>query len=75
PVNGQTIEEFSPVGWHLLAKAEGDLKDGYCFRPDDYKVYSDDRFKNRPIVRIVKANWQKAYRDGKIKYDYKVAWK
>lgn len=25
PVNGQTIEEFSPVGWHLLAKAEGDL--------------------------------------------------
>ncbi len=53
----------------------GDIKDGYCFRPDDYKVYSDDRFKNRPIVRIVKANWQKAYRDGKIKYDDKVAWK
>ncbi len=24
-INGQTIEEFSPVGWHLLAKAEGDL--------------------------------------------------
>ena len=53
----------------------GDIKDGYCFRPDDYKAYSDDRFKNRPIVRIVKANWQKAYRDGKIKYNYKVAWK
>lgn len=53
----------------------GDMKDGYCFRPDDYKVYSDDRFKERPIVRIVKANWQKAYRDGKVKYNYKVAWK
>jgi hypothetical protein len=53
----------------------GDMKDGYCFRPDDYKAYSDDRFKARPIVRIVKANWQKAYRDGKIKYNYKVAWK
>ncbi len=53
----------------------GDMKDGYCFRPDDYKVYGDDRFKERPIVRIVKANWQKAYRDGKVKYDYKVAWK
>ncbi len=53
----------------------GDMKDGYCFRPDDYKAYSDDRFKNRPIVRIVKANWQKAYRDRKVKYDYKAAWK
>ena len=53
----------------------GDMKDGYCFRPDDYKIYSNDRFKARPIVRIVKANWQKAYRDGKIKYDYKAAWK
>jgi hypothetical protein len=53
----------------------GDVKDGYCFRPDDYKAYNDGRFKARPIVRIVKANWQKAFRDGKIKYDYKVAWK
>ena len=53
----------------------GDMKDGYCFRPDDYKSYGDDRFKKRPIVRIVKANWQKAYRDGKVKYNYKVEWK
>jgi len=53
----------------------GDIKDGFCFRPDDYKAYDDDRFKARPIVRIVKANWQKAYRNGKIKYDYKSAWK
>jgi hypothetical protein len=53
----------------------GDIKDGYCFRPDDYKAYADGKFKERPIVRIVKANWQKAYRDRKVKYDYKAAWK
>ena len=53
----------------------GDMKDGYCFRPDDYKAYDDDRFKERPIVRIVKANWQKAYRDRKFKYDDKAVWK
>ncbi len=53
----------------------GEVKDGYYFRPDDYKVYSDGKFKERPIVRIVKATWQKAYRDGKIKYEYKVEWK
>lgn len=53
----------------------GDMKDGYYFRPDDYKVYGDGKFKERLIVRIVKANWQKAYRNGKIKYNYKIAWK
>lgn len=53
----------------------GDMQDGYCFRPDDYKFYTGDRFKARPIVRVVKANWQKAYRNGKIKYDYKAVWK
>ena len=51
-----------------------EIKDGYYFRPDDYRV-TGDTFVERPIVRIVKANWQKAYRDGKIKYDYKAAWK
>lgn len=51
-----------------------EIKDGYYFRPDDYRIISDI-FEERPIVRIVKSNWQKAYQDGKIKYDYVVAWK
>ena len=51
-----------------------EIKDGYYFRPDDYRIIGEI-FEERPIVRIVKANWQKAYRDGKIKYDYIVKWK
>ena len=51
-----------------------EIKDGYYFRPDDYRIIGDI-FVVRPIVRIAKANWQKAYRDGKIKYDYVVMWK
>ena len=51
-----------------------EVNDGYYFRPDDYRVLGD-HFIERPIVRIVKANWQKAYGAGKIKYDYVVTWK
>jgi hypothetical protein len=53
----------------------GGIKDGFYFRPDDYRVINDDKFIERAIVRIVKANWQKAYRDGKIKFNYLVKWK
>lgn len=51
------------------------VRDGYYFRPDDYTVFGEDRFAQRPIVRIVKANWQRAYRAGKIKYDYEISWR
>ena len=47
------------------------IKDGFYFRPDDY----DGRGGVRPIVRIVKANWLRAYRNGRVKYDYVVTWK
>jgi len=47
------------------------IKDGYYFRPDDYTNIGQER----PIVRIVKANWLKAYRNGRVKYDYVVTWK
>lgn len=47
------------------------IKDGYYFRPDDY----DGRGGPRPIVRIVKANWLRAYKNGRVKYDYLVTWK
>ena len=47
------------------------IKDGFYFRPDDY----DGRGGVRPIVRIVKANWLRAYRNRRVKYDYVVTWK
>ena len=47
------------------------IKDGFYFRPDDY----DGRGGERAIVRIVKASWLKAYRNGRVKYDYVVTWK
>ncbi len=47
------------------------IKDGFYFRPDDYTNLGQER----PIVRIVKANWLKAYRNGRVKYDYVVTWK
>lgn len=50
------------------------LKDGFYFRPDDYSPLGEG-FRERAIVRIVKANWLKAYRKGKVKYDYVVTWK
>lgn len=53
------------------AELGGCIKDGYYFRPDDYAPIGWER----PIVRIVKANWLKSYRNGKVKYDYVVIWK
>lgn len=50
------------------------IKDGFYFRPDDYGRFGEE-FRERPIVRIVKANWLKAYRNGRVKYDYVVTWK
>ena len=50
------------------------IKDGFYFRPDDYSPFADG-FRERAIVRIVKANWLKSYRNGKVKYDYVVTWK
>ena len=50
------------------------IKDGFYFRPDDYSPIGDG-FRERAIVRIVKANWLRAYRNGKVKYDYVVTWK
>jgi hypothetical protein len=64
----------------IETRLEGCIKDGFYFRPDDYWIIGgfdddDNNFMERPIVRIVKANWQKAYREGRLKYDYKVTWK
>lgn len=47
------------------------IKDGFYFRPDDYTNLGQER----PIVRIVKANWLKAYRNRRVKYNYVVTWK
>ncbi len=47
------------------------IKDGFYFRPDDYNNIGG----KRAIVRIVKANWLNAYRNGKVKYNYIVTWK
>lgn len=52
---------------------QGPVKDNFYFRPDDY-TRTDDRFEERPIVRIVKKNWEGAYRKGLIKYNYVVQW-
>jgi hypothetical protein len=57
------------------AELGGGVKDGFYFRPDDYWLLGADGFMVRPIVRIVKTNWQKAYREKRVKYDYKVTWK
>ncbi len=54
------------------------IKDGFYFRPDDYSPIGDGLgygFQERAIVRIVKANWLKEYRNGRVKYDYVVTWK
>lgn len=59
-------------------RLEGCIKDGFYFRPDDYWVLGENdsnNFVERPIVRIVKANWQKAYKQGRLKYNFKVTWK
>ncbi|HMS41558.1 MAG TPA: hypothetical protein PKE69_15100 [Pyrinomonadaceae bacterium] len=56
-------------------RLEGCIKDGLYFRPDDYWILGGDSFVERPIVRIVKANWQKAYKQGRLKYNFKVTWK
>lgn len=53
----------------------GGIKEGFYFRPDDYFLLGGKHFIERPIVRIVKANWQKAFRAGRVKYNYLVTWK
>jgi hypothetical protein len=53
---------------------QGLVQDGFYFRPDDYTMLGD-QFVERAIVRITKANWERVYRAGKIKYDYVVTWK
>lgn len=64
----------------IYAEAEyggfgSEMKTGYYFRPDDYRTDGKEFFEPRPIIKIVKTNWQKAYRDGQIKYDYKTPWR
>ena len=52
---------------------QGPVKDNYYFRPDDYTL-SNNAFEERPIVRIVKKNWEVAYRKGLIKYNFVAPW-
>lgn len=62
----------------IETRLEGCVKDGFYFRPDDYWIlgeFGSNYFVERPIVRIVKANWQKAYQQGRLKYNFKVTWK
>lgn len=62
----------------IETRLEGCIKDGFYFRPDDYWILGENdsnNFIERPIVRIVKANWQKAYTQGHLKYNFKVTWK
>ncbi|MBN1384752.1 MAG: hypothetical protein JW983_07730 [Elusimicrobia bacterium] len=46
------------------------LSDGYYFRPDDWIPYNKKNYSPRLIVKIVKKNWEKAYKEGKLKYSY-----
>lgn len=50
------------------------VREGYYFRPDAY-ARKGSRFIARPEVSRVKANWQRAYRKGNIKYQYPEWWK
>jgi hypothetical protein len=50
------------------------VREGYYFRPDDYVPTGGWEYYERSIVRLVKANWQQAYRSGKIKYNYLPFW-
>ncbi len=46
------------------------INEGFYFRPDDYKSAGKE-LHQRDIVNIVRKNWEKAYRLGKIKYNFK----
>ncbi|MBX7171312.1 MAG: hypothetical protein K1X72_10165 [Pyrinomonadaceae bacterium] len=62
----------------IETRLEGCIKDGFYSRPDDYWILGENdsnNFLERPIVRIVKANWKKAFKQGRLKYNFKVTWK